>query len=173
LNATGNEKKHTVILGLGSNIKPIENLIRALELLCRQTDVCHVSSAWESAAVGSDGPDFLNAAVWIESPLSLPDLKQRILRPIEAQLGRVRTADKYAPRTIDIDILIFEGNLVDSAVWHQGFLAVPVAELCPDFKHPQSGESIQKAAQRLATSAQLKHRPEVLPGMWPPMERCN
>jgi 7,8-dihydro-6-hydroxymethylpterin-pyrophosphokinase len=69
--------------------------------------------------------------------------------------------------------LIFEGNLVDSAVWHQGFLAVPVAELYPDFKHPQSGESIQKAAQRLATSAQLKHRPEVLPGMWSPMERCN
>lgn len=148
-------------------------MIQALDLLCRQTDVRRVSSAWESQAVGSDGPDFLNAAIWVESALSLSDLKLQILRPIEAQLGRVRTADKNAPRTIDIDILIFEQTLVDPALWHRGFLAIPVAEIIPDFKHPQSGESIQRAALRLATGARLKHRPEVLPGMWTPLEDCR
>jgi 2-amino-4-hydroxy-6-hydroxymethyldihydropteridine diphosphokinase len=162
-----------VILSLGSNINPEVNMIRALDLLCQQTDVKRVSSTWESPAVGSDGPDFLNAAVWIETSLSLADLKQGILRPIEAQLGRVRTADKNAPRTIDIDILTYEENLVEPALWQLSFLAIPVAELLPDYKHPQSGEPIQKAAERLAPGAQLKHRPEVIPGLWRPLEHCN
>jgi 2-amino-4-hydroxy-6-hydroxymethyldihydropteridine diphosphokinase len=173
LNATGNKKQQRVILGLGSNINPEENLVRALDLLCRQTDVRQVSSAWESPAVGSDGPDFLNAAVWIETALSLPDLKQGILRPIEAQLGRVRTADKNAPRTIDIDILIYEENLVEPALWHHDFLVIPVAELLPDYKHPQSGEPIQKAVERLAPGEGLKHRPEVIPGLWPALGHCS
>jgi 2-amino-4-hydroxy-6-hydroxymethyldihydropteridine diphosphokinase len=167
------KKLHRVILGLGSNINPEQNMIRALDLLCQQTDVQRVSSAWESPAVGSDGPDFLNAAVWINTSLSLPELKQRTLRPIEAQLGRVRTADKNAPRTIDIDILIYEENLVEPAVWHQGFLAIPVAELLPDYKHPQSGEPIHKAVERLEQDPQLKHRPEVIPGLWAPLEPCS
>lgn len=162
-----------MILGLGSNINPTENMIRALDLLCQQTLVQRVSSTWESPAVGSDGPNFLNVAVWIETRLSMPDLKQRVLRPIEAQLGRVRTADKNAPRTIDIDILIFEEELVDPAVWDHAFLAAPVAELLPDFTHPQSGESIQKAAERLALTSPLKHRPEVIPGLWTPPPKSD
>jgi 2-amino-4-hydroxy-6-hydroxymethyldihydropteridine diphosphokinase len=173
LNASGNKKGHRVILSLGSNIDPEENIIRALDLLCQQTEVQQVSSAWESPAVGSDGPDFLNAAVWIETPLSQADLKQGILRPIEAQLGRVRTPDKNAPRTIDIDILIYGENLVEPALWRQVFLATPVAELLPDYQHPQSGEPIQKAVERLAPDAQLKHRPEVIPGLWPGLEGCS
>lgn len=148
-------------------------MIRALDLLCQQTDVIRVSSAWESPAVGSDGPDFLNAAVWIETSLSLSDLKQHIFRPIEAQLGRVRTPDKNAPRTIDIDILIYDEKLIEPAVWHQGFLAIPVAELLPDFKHPQSREPIHNVVHRLAQDAALKHRPEVIPRVWARSEPCS
>ncbi len=148
-------------------------MIRALDLLCQQTPLRGVSSTWESPAAGSDGPNFLNAATWIETPLSLPELKQQILRPIEAQLGRVRTADKNAPRTIDIDILIFEEKLVEPAVWDHAFLAAPVAELLPDFIHPQSGEPIQKAAERLALTSRLKHRPDVIPGMWTMPGKCT
>jgi 2-amino-4-hydroxy-6-hydroxymethyldihydropteridine diphosphokinase len=168
LNAAVSVNEHRVILGLGSNINSTENIIRALDLLCQQTLLQQVSSTWESRAVGSEGPNFLNAAAWIETQLSIPDLKERILRPIEAKLGRVRTADKNAPRTIDIDILIFEESLVEPAVWDHAFLAAPVAELLPDFTHPQTGESIQKAAERLARKSRLKPRSDVIPGMWKP-----
>jgi 2-amino-4-hydroxy-6-hydroxymethyldihydropteridine diphosphokinase len=157
-----------VILGLGSNINPSENIIRALKLLNQQIGVQRVSSTWESLAVGSEGPNFLNTVAWVETSLEMTDLKQRILRKIEADLGRVRTADKNAPRTIDIDILIFDEQLVEPAGWEQAFLAVPIAELLPDFKHPQTGEPIQNAARRLALASRLIHRPEVVPGMWKP-----
>jgi 2-amino-4-hydroxy-6-hydroxymethyldihydropteridine diphosphokinase len=162
-----------VILGLGSNINSSENMIRALELLNQQIGVPRVSSTWESPAAGSDGPDFLNAAAWVETSLNMTDLKQHILLQIEAELGRVRTTDKNAPRTIDIDILIFDENLIEPAVWEQAFLAAPVAELLPDYKHPQSGEPIQDAARRLALSSRLKHRPDVIPGMWAPEKKSG
>jgi 2-amino-4-hydroxy-6-hydroxymethyldihydropteridine diphosphokinase len=173
LNAAASEDKHRVILSLGSNINPTENIIQALGLLCQQASLQRVSSAWESPAVGSEGPNFLNAAAWIETPLSMSDLKQHILRPIEAQLGRVRTADKNAARTIDIDILIYDENLVEPTAWEHAFLAAPLAELLPNFSHPQSGEPIFKAAERLAHETQLKHRPEVIPGFWRLPENCS
>lgn len=166
MNAAAKPSKHRVILGLGSNINSSENIIRALELLNQRIGVQRVSSTWESLAVGSDGPNFLNAAAWVETPLEMIDLKQHILRQIEADLGRVRTADKNAPRTIDIDILIFDEQLVEPAGWELAFLAIPLAELLPDFKHPQTGEPIQNAANRLALASRLIHRPDVVPGMW-------
>jgi 2-amino-4-hydroxy-6-hydroxymethyldihydropteridine diphosphokinase len=170
LNAAAKTPKHRVILGLGSNINSSENIVRALKLLNQQIGVQRVSSTWESRAVGSDGPDFLNAAAWVETPLNRIELKQHILRKIEADLGRVRTADKNAPRTIDIDILIFDENFVEPEVWEHAFLAIPAAELLPDFKHPKTGESIQNAARRLALASRLEHRPEVVPGMWSPVK---
>jgi 2-amino-4-hydroxy-6-hydroxymethyldihydropteridine diphosphokinase len=173
LNAAGSEDSRRVILGLGSNINPAENMIRALDLLCQHGFVRRVSSAWESTAVGSDGPDFLNVAVWIETSLSLPTLKQEIIRPIEKKLGRVRTADKNAPRTIDIDILIDQEELVEPELWEYAFLAVPIAELLPDFSHPQTGEPLQQAAVRLAQTTRLKHRPEVIRGKWRAANDCN
>lgn len=147
--------------------------MRALDLLCQHGFVRRVSSTWESAAVGSDGPDFLNVAVWIETSLSIPALKQEIIRPIEKQLGRVRTADKNAPRTIDIDILIDQEELVEPALWEYAFLAVPIAELLPDFSDPRTGEPLRQAAARLAQTTRLKHRPEVIPGNWKAANDCD
>jgi 2-amino-4-hydroxy-6-hydroxymethyldihydropteridine diphosphokinase len=162
-----------VILSLGSNINPIQNIIRALDLLCQQTGVQRVSSAWETPAVGSDGPDFLNAAVWIETRWSISVIKNEIIRSIETQLRRVRTADKNAPRTIDIDILVDQEEVLEPALWEYAFLAIPVAELLPDFRNPQTGEPLRQIAARLAQTTRLKHRPEVIPGKWTPPEDCN
>lgn len=148
-------------------------MIRALDLLCQKTGVQRVSSVWETPAVGSDGPDFLNAAVWVETSLRLSAIKNEIIRPIEAQLGRVRTADKNAPRTIDIDILIDQEEAVEPALWEYAFLALPVAELLPDFSNPQTGESIRQTADRLSQTTRLKHRPEVIPGKWTPPDDCD
>jgi 2-amino-4-hydroxy-6-hydroxymethyldihydropteridine diphosphokinase len=157
---------HQVILGLGSNIEPQENLPRAVDLLCEHVTIQAISRAWETPAVGNPAPDFLNAAIQVLTPLPPDELKRQVIHPIEARLGRVRTADKNAPRTVDIDILAYDGEILDPLVWEQAYLAVPLAELAPGHTHPETGESIAHAAVRLARLTRFEPRPTVLPGLW-------
>jgi 2-amino-4-hydroxy-6-hydroxymethyldihydropteridine diphosphokinase len=150
-------KEHQVIIGLGSNISPAENLKSALYLLGQYAPIEAISDVWQTRAVGSKGPDFLNAAVLISSPLSYDELRNQILRPIENLLGRVRTKDPNSPRTIDLDILIVDGELIDQDLWKYAHACVPVAKLLPDFHNPMTGESIQIIADRLIESGSIKH----------------
>jgi 2-amino-4-hydroxy-6-hydroxymethyldihydropteridine diphosphokinase len=154
-------------IGIGSNIQPEANLPRALDLLCQEVRIERLSMVWETPPLGLKGQNFLNAVVCIRTQLSVTLLKSLLLRPIEIKLGRVRTANKYAPRTIDLDILVYECRLVDPAVWEQAFLAVPLAELIPDYTHPDTGEPLKQAAGRLAQGLTLTPRPEVLAEFYP------
>ena len=103
----------TVYLGLGSNIAPQENLPKALERPAQAVTILAVSPTWQTPAVGSPGPDFFNAAVSLRTALSREELKTRVIRPTKDELGRIRTVDKNAPRTIDIDILVDNGELIE------------------------------------------------------------
>ena len=147
-----------VYLGLGSNISPELNLPRALELLREDVELVKTSSIWETPPVGSTGPNFLNAAALIKTGLSEEALRSQVLKKIEAQLGRIRTPDQNAPRTIDLDILIFDGKIRDDQIWERAYLALPLSELNPGLTHPRSGESIQKVAQRLSQSNPIRKR---------------
>ena len=69
---------------------------------------------WETQAVGSPGPNFLNTAVKITTGLEMSALKLSVLRSVEQELGRVRTSDKNAPRTIDLDIIVFDDEICES-----------------------------------------------------------
>ena len=69
-------KEHLVIIGLGSNISPAENLKSALYLLGQYAPIEAISGVWHTRAVGSKGPDFLNAAVLISTPLSYNELRK-------------------------------------------------------------------------------------------------
>lgn len=142
-------------LSLGSNINPQENLPRAVELLREHGAIKAVSSVWKSIAVGSDGPDFLNAAIFMISPLSPHDLKYQVLRPIEATLGRVRKADKNADRTIDIDILIYEDEEIDSDLWSSAHLAAPLADIYPEYRQPDTGKTLQIIARKLVEKSEI------------------
>jgi 2-amino-4-hydroxy-6-hydroxymethyldihydropteridine diphosphokinase len=153
-----------VCVVLGSNIHPEENLPAALVCLRQELQVERVSQVWQSPAVGSDGPDFLNAAALVTTALSPPELKER-LRAIEARLGRRRSADKNAPRTIDLDIAVVDGQVIDPEVWERVYLAVPLAELLPRLPHPHSGEPLEQVAARLAQQQSIRLRAEVLAGM--------
>jgi len=97
----------------------------------------------------------------IHTSLDPWQLKERFLRPLEAQLGRVRTADKNAPRTIDIDIVIWDADLLDLDVWKYAYAAVPVAELLPCQQSEETGEYLEQAAARLNRSTHMCARPEV------------
>lgn len=145
-------------IGLGTNIEPERNLVRALELLRQSVDILAVSSVWETPPVGSDGPHYLNMAVLVRTHLTPEVVKDKIIHDIETRLGRVRSADKNSPRTIDLDILIADGNLMEPMLWERFYEAVPLAELIPDYTNPASGESLAGAAARLSRGLALRRR---------------
>ena len=155
-------ESHLAYLSLGSNIQPETHLVSAIERLQNYGRVEKISSAWESESVGAPGPNYLNACLLLATPLSQRELKQQALLPIERSLGRQRTADKFAPRTIDIDIVIFDGKPSDNRYWEQAFVVVPLAEIYPDFPNPLTQESLIKTAAHLRQRIWMERRPEVL-----------
>ena len=153
---------HHAYLSIGSNIEPEVHLPKAIQLLKDYGQVKALSGVWQSHAVGSDGPDFLNACVLFSSNLQPYDLKEQIIRPIEASLGRVRYADKNAPRTIDLDIVLFDEQPLNIEFWAYAFVVVPLAELIPDFIHPVSGEKISRVAEQLQSHIWIVPRKDVV-----------
>ncbi|OGO60532.1 MAG: 2-amino-4-hydroxy-6-hydroxymethyldihydropteridine diphosphokinase [Chloroflexi bacterium RBG_19FT_COMBO_49_13] len=157
---------HQACLLLGSNIEPELNIPRAVDLLRQRLTILHVSSVWESASVDCCYPDYLNMAVMVSTPLDAAQLKEQVLRPLEAQMGRVRTEDKHASRPIDLDVILFDGAVLDPALWQQAHLAVTVAELLPDFR-TDTGEALKDIAERLAHATPVQIRVDIsisLPG---------
>ena len=175
--------KLPVFITLGSNIEPEKNLIAAAHLLADEADldVVGVSRVYRTPAVGPDGEanpdqtDYLNAALLIETELPILILKRDILRRIEARLERVRTQDKYAPRTIDLDIAFyghdvlgliiedFEGGkemlYPDPDVTRYAYTALPLADLDPTFVHPLTGERLGKIAERFRGAPDITVEP--------------
>ena len=152
---------HRAYLSLGSNIQPETNVVRAIELLRKYGRLERISSAWESESVGAPGPNYLNACVLLLTPLSKLALKEQALLPVEKELGRQRSADKFAPRTIDIDIVLYDGISSDNKYWEQAFVVVPLAEIYPEYQNPIRAESILKTATRLRQQVWMETRPEV------------
>jgi 2-amino-4-hydroxy-6-hydroxymethyldihydropteridine diphosphokinase len=144
---------HTAIILLGSNIDPEENIKNAINLLKKECVLIKTSRLWETEAIGSDGPDFLNSAIVIETPLLENDLKNLVLRKIEKELGRMRTEDKYAPRPIDLDIIIFDEQIVDQDLWQRSFIASPISDLYPGLRHPSNKKTLLEVSRELQSSA--------------------
>ena len=149
MSAQNNPGRNLELISLGSNIDPEKNLSLALKMLADEVVLLKQSSIWQTPAVGSNGPDYLNAAVLIQSTLSPDSLKDQILSTIELKLGRIRTNNKNEDRLIDLDIVMVDGKCLDEDLWNQAHVAVPASELIPDCKNPQSGETLSQAAQRL------------------------
>jgi len=144
---------HQAYLSLGSNIQPRENMLEAMRMLRQKIIVNAFSTIWETEAIGSQGPRFLNAAAWVSTSLTAAELKSRVLADIEQALGRVRTTDKNAPRTIDLDIVVFGEQVIDENLWTREFLAIPLAELRPDLESPDDGRTLNQIAQTMRTSS--------------------
>jgi 2-amino-4-hydroxy-6-hydroxymethyldihydropteridine diphosphokinase len=153
---------HIAYLSLGSNIEPETHLVRAVERLQQYGRLQKISSAWESESFGAEGPNYLNACILLVTPFRQVELKEQVLLPIEIELGRRRSADRFAPRTIDIDIVIFDGLSCDDKYWEQAFVVVPLAEIHPDYQNPITHEAISETASRLRRQIWLERRPHVL-----------
>ena len=129
-----------IILGLGSNLGDRADILgQAIELLGKlpETDVLAISEAVDSDPVGyTDQPNFLNLCLLISCKFNPDELLIRTLE-IERQLGRERTSNRNGPRTLDIDLLFYEGGAWASPTvtlphprWSsRGFVIIPLRNL--------------------------------------------
>jgi 2-amino-4-hydroxy-6-hydroxymethyldihydropteridine diphosphokinase len=148
-------------VSIGSNMDPEENVSKAIGLLKRQVRIIGISTVYLTEPVGRpDQPAYYNCVVAIDTPLPPLELKQTVLRRIEDGLGRVRSEDKFAPRTIDLDLILYDdvvmktGELVlpDPEIRSRPFLAGPLFELAPNLIMPDSKEPISVIASHMRDS---------------------
>jgi 2-amino-4-hydroxy-6-hydroxymethyldihydropteridine diphosphokinase len=159
-------------LSLGSNIAAEKNLPAAVQLLREYGVVCASSGVWESPALeGVDQPNFLNAAVLLETPLSAASLRHQAITHIESVLGRVRNPQNpHALRPIDIDIMLFNRDIIslghrhipDGEILERAFVALALADLDPDYVHPQTGQTLAEIAGGFSNeSSRVRRREDV------------
>jgi len=150
--------------------------MRATGLLASELRVMGASHVFETLPIGSAGESaFLNAALQVRCSLSPADLKLQILRPLEAKLGRERTADRNAPRTIDLDISLFGERVIedqtmglqipDPEILSRAHVALPLADLAPDRLHPVTGERMWEIAARFEVGDDVHIVPDL--SLWP------
>ncbi len=134
----------TVYVGVGSNIEPETNVIRSLELLKERVQVTAVSQIFTTAPIGRPNQErYANGVFRIETDLGPRELKG-LFRSIEDSLGRTRTEDRYAPRTIDLDLVLYgervirEPGLVvpNPDLLTRPFLAAALLQIAPDLVVP-------------------------------------
>lgn len=136
-------------VALGSNIEPEARLIKAARLLRASFPDVQFSHCFSNAAVGFVGEDFINAVAGFSCPLPIPALIDR-LHAIEEQCDRARDAPKWAPREMDIDLLLYGEHVGDGPGYRvprpdllqRPYMLGPLAELAPQLKHPVEGAAI-------------------------------
>ncbi|WP_073000893.1 2-amino-4-hydroxy-6-hydroxymethyldihydropteridine diphosphokinase [Mariniphaga anaerophila] len=121
--------ENTVIIGIGSNINAEANIAQMLKMLEKEVKILKVSSLLKTKPIGIENqPDFTNGAIKFKTDLGKDALKKR-LRRIEDQLGRDRSLPKFGPRTIDLDIVVWNGEIVDKDYFTRDFLQKSVKEV--------------------------------------------
>ncbi len=124
-----------VIIAVGSNIEPDKNIAKAREILARDFKLVAETDLVSTKPVGyARQPDFLNGAFLIRTDLKLDPLRQH-LKHIEDTLGRRRTILKFGPRTVDLDIVVWNDKLLDPDFYERDYLKQAVLELMPDLKY--------------------------------------
>jgi 2-amino-4-hydroxy-6-hydroxymethyldihydropteridine diphosphokinase len=141
----------SVYVAAGSNVEPIERLRIALAALRRAYPDLKMSTAYRNRAVGFVGDDFINLVVGFSTDESLDDVLAT-LHGIEELCGRPRNAPKWAPRSMDLDVLLF-GDLVLTQpgitlprpdLLKRPYMLQPMAEIAPDVVHPTAKKSMRE-----------------------------
>lgn len=150
-----------IYLSLGSNIDREHHIGAALDALANNFGDLDISTVYESVAVGFEGDSFYNLVVGIHSDLSVAEVA-KTLKYIEDCNGRDRSAAKFGPRSLDIDILTVDTlageidgvNLPRNEVLKNAFVLQPLAELAADMTHPLTKKTIGQHWQEFDKSSQ-------------------
>lgn len=148
-------RPYQVLLSLGSNIEPDVHVPQALALLRARFEAVAASAPMTTPAAGASTPQppFVNLALRVRTDLPYRALREACRR-IEEACGRRRTPDRFAPRTMDIDVVYGDsaftrtarGALPDPELLTQAYVLQPCAEIWPDAVHPESGRTLASHA---------------------------
>lgn len=146
-------------IAIGSNLSaPLEQVNAAIQALADipQSRIVAVSSFYRTPPLGpQDQPDYLNTAVALETALDAESLLDNTQR-IELQQGRERKAERWGPRTLDLDIMLFGDAIIHTErltvphydMKNRGFMLWPLIEIAPQLTFP-TGESLQAVLEHL------------------------
>ena len=157
---SGAARRERVWVAAGGNVEPLAKLRQALALLRAEFPGLVASRAYANAAVGFEGEDFVNLVVGFDTTLALPEVLAR-LHAIEAACGRAREAPKWAPRAMDLDVLLYGDRVGEfpGAVLprpdlvKRAYMLGPLAELAPAVVHPTLGLTIAELWSRFDRDA--------------------
>jgi len=160
-----------VLVAAGSNVEPRVNLPRALDVLAMHYPRLRCSRAFRNRAVGFTGEDFVNLVVGFDTNDDVRTVIER-LHEAEAACGRARNAPKWAPRSMDLDILLYGDRVCDEPglvlprpdLARRAYMLGPAAEVAPDTVHPTLGVTL---AALWRGFAQGDHPLEVVDLGWP------
>ena len=133
-------------VGIGSNVQPERHIVMAVQALRARFGALRLSPMYQNQAVGFEGDDFLNGVIGLDTDLEVPTLKA-VLDEVELACGRQRGAARFAPRTLDLDLLAF-GDCVDAAaklprgdILRYAFVLKPLSDIAAAERHPVSGKT--------------------------------
>jgi 2-amino-4-hydroxy-6-hydroxymethyldihydropteridine diphosphokinase len=140
-----------VFVAAGSNVEPVANLHRALDVLARHYSSLRCSRAYRNAAVGFEGDDFVNLVLAFDTDDDVRTVLGH-LHEAEAACGRARNAPKWAPRSMDLDVLLYGDTVADEPglvlprpdLVRRAYMLGPMAELAPDLVHPTLGATMRE-----------------------------
>lgn len=141
-----------VFIGMGSSIDKQYNIQQGLLQLQQHFGELTVSSVFESEAVGFTGNNFYNLVVAVNTQACV-EAVMSTLKDIEFALGRPKKTIKFAPRNLDLDILLYDQlvnkslNIPRAEIIENAFVLQPLAELAPDRLHPYLGVNYQSLWQ--------------------------
>lgn len=156
-------------VSIGSNIDPEQNVCRALEALRRRFGTLTLSTIYANPAVGFVGDDFLNLAVKFSTNLPVHSIIAQ-LREIEARYQPNAEAIKFAPRTLDLDLLFYGDQVLEEGgvrlprpgMTRYAFMLRPLAEIAGEWRHPLLGVTAAELWDQFDSSQALL-RPVILP----------
>jgi 2-amino-4-hydroxy-6-hydroxymethyldihydropteridine diphosphokinase len=146
-------------VSMGSNVDPEKNIAQALRALSRSVHVTQLSTIYLTEPENRpEQAHYYNCVVELDTTVPPIELKRRVLRPIEDALGRTRSKDKSAARTMDLDLILYDNLMMmttdlmlpDPDIARRPFLAIPLFELAPSLVLPGSGERIDMVASALS-----------------------
>lgn len=148
-----------VYIAAGSNVRPAERLLLAAHELRQRFPDVRFSSCYRNAAFGFEGEDFINAVAGFDTPLPVEAVIAQ-LHEVEAVCGRGRGDPKWAPRAMDLDLLLYGELVVDTPGYRlprpdllrRAYMLGPMAQLAPQLRHPLAGRSIGELWQAFGQS---------------------
>jgi 2-amino-4-hydroxy-6-hydroxymethyldihydropteridine diphosphokinase len=150
-----------VYIGIGSNIDRENSIRGALRELTGHFGPLTLSPVYESRALGFEGENFFNLVAGFDSAESIEQIKETLSR-IESRLGRVRRENRFSARTLDLDLLLYgdtvrhddKVNLPHPDIRRYAFVLRPLADIAPDWRHPETGLSCARMWQQFDKTGQ-------------------